>query len=101
LALADLISLFHDAAVYVSNDNGIMHLAAAVGVPTVGIFVVSDAGKYRPLGPLDRVFDEANRPVETAEIVEALNEILEETIADQTITEAPVLDRRAGKSRSE
>jgi len=87
LKFDDLISLFRSTAAYVSNDNGIMHLAAACGVPTIGIFVVSNVDKYRPLGPLDRVFDEAQRPAKLAEIVAALRGMLEETVVDKTATE--------------
>jgi heptosyltransferase-2 len=94
LRFEDLISLFHVAAAYVSNDNGIMHLAAACGVPTVGIFVVSNLAKYRPLGPLDRAFDEAAQPVELTEIVGTLRGMLEETAVDRTATEPAVADPR-------
>lgn len=99
LPFADLISLFRSAAAYVSNDNGIMHLAAACGVPTVGIFVVSNLEKYRTLGPLDRAFDEAEKPVGTADIIQALRGILEETVADRTVTQPVVFDRRVDKGR--
>ena len=100
LPFDDLISLFHSVAAYVSNDNGIMHLAAACGVPTIGIFVVSNIDKYRPLGPLDRAFDEASEPVETTGIIEALRGMLEETVADRTITLPVVIDRRRANKGS-
>ena len=37
--------------VFVSADAGPMHLAAAVGVPTLGLFRATDPAHYRPLGP--------------------------------------------------
>ena len=35
----------------VSNDTGVMHLGAAMGTPTVGIFGPDSPGRYAPVGP--------------------------------------------------
>jgi ADP-heptose:LPS heptosyltransferase len=40
-----------EAQVYVGNDSGITHLAAAVGTPVVAIFQASDAKVWAPRGP--------------------------------------------------
>jgi heptosyltransferase-2/heptosyltransferase-3 len=46
-------------AVFISGDTGPMHLAAAVGVPTVAIFSSARSRHYRPRGPRHRsLFDE-------------------------------------------
>lgn len=37
-------------AFYVGNDSGLMHCAAAVGVPTLGLFGPTSARQYRPWG---------------------------------------------------
>lgn len=42
LALADLA---------VCNDHALMHLSAALGVPTVGVFLASDPAEWFPYGP--------------------------------------------------
>lgn len=46
-----IAALLAHTAVFVGADSGIMHLASASGVPTIGLFAVSDMGKYQPFGP--------------------------------------------------
>jgi heptosyltransferase-3 len=43
------------ARLYIGNDSGITHLAAAVGAPVVAIFVASDPVVWAPRGKLVRV----------------------------------------------
>jgi len=43
------------AALYVGNDSGLMHIAAAAGVPTVGLFGPGYPAVYGPWGPRGRV----------------------------------------------
>jgi ADP-heptose:LPS heptosyltransferase len=40
---------------FVGNDSGLMHLAAAAGAPTLGLFGPSDDQLYAPWGPRTRV----------------------------------------------
>ncbi len=43
--------------IYLGNDTGTMHLAAAVGVPCVGIFAAIDfPGRWYPFGDENRIF---------------------------------------------
>ena len=58
-ALADAVrfdDLYHlacwlsTARVYIGNDSGISHLAAAVGTPVVAIFIASDPRVWAPRG---------------------------------------------------
>ncbi len=44
-------SLLAESDLLVSNDTGVMHLGAAMGVPTVGIFGPDSPGRYAPVGP--------------------------------------------------
>jgi ADP-heptose:LPS heptosyltransferase len=43
------------ARLFIGNDSGAMHLAAAAGVPTLGLFGPSDERQYAPFGELARV----------------------------------------------
>jgi ADP-heptose:LPS heptosyltransferase len=62
-------------AVFVSGDSGPMHLAAAVGVPTVAIFSTPQSRHYRPRGPRHlSLFDE--RGVEPGRVLAAVAEVL-------------------------
>lgn len=42
------------ARLFVGNDSGLMHLAAAAGAPTLGLFGPSDETLYAPWGPKSR-----------------------------------------------
>lgn len=53
--LPELAALLSRCDLVISNDSGPVHVAAAVGTPTVTIFGPSDDVKYRPLGEKHRV----------------------------------------------
>ena len=55
LSIGGLQALFQRAALVVSNDSGPMHLAAAHGAPTLGLFGPETPVMYAPLGKLTRV----------------------------------------------
>lgn len=50
-ALDQLAALIADADLFVAGDCGPLHLAAATGTPTVGLFRASSPALYAPLGP--------------------------------------------------
>ena len=47
-----LAVMFSRCTILVSNDTGPMHIGAAVGVPTLGLFSIARPEHYRPLGEL-------------------------------------------------
>jgi heptosyltransferase-3 len=53
--LFDLAKFLAGAALYIGNDSGITHLAAAVGTPTLAIFVATDPAVWAPRGDYVRV----------------------------------------------
>ena len=48
-------ALLKRARLFIGNDSGLMHLAAAAGAPTRGLFGPSDERLYAPGGPRARV----------------------------------------------
>jgi hypothetical protein len=50
--LEEVVHWLSEAAIYLGNDSGISHLAAACGVPSVVIFRASDAAIWAPRGPV-------------------------------------------------
>jgi heptosyltransferase-2 len=54
-SLAEFIDLAAACRVYLTNDSGAMHIASALGVPTVAIFGATDDEATGPTGPLAKV----------------------------------------------
>jgi ADP-heptose:LPS heptosyltransferase len=55
LSIPQLAELIRGAKLYVGNDSGPMHLAAAVGTPTIAVWGSSDSRRWRPWGGDHRV----------------------------------------------
>ena len=55
LTIPELAELIRAARLYIGNDSGPMHLAAAVGTPTVAIWGSSDSRRWRPWSTEHRV----------------------------------------------
>jgi heptosyltransferase-2 len=54
-SVGQLVALLRLADGFVGNDSGAMHVAAALGQPTVGIFGSTNPARTGPLGPRSRV----------------------------------------------
>jgi ADP-heptose:LPS heptosyltransferase len=88
LALPEVAACLARAALYIGNDSGLMHLAAAAGVPTLGLFGPTSAAEYAPAGPraaavLARGADMQNLSVEAA--LAAAIRLLDHTNASGTV----------------
>ncbi|GIW05578.1 MAG: ADP-heptose--LPS heptosyltransferase [Dehalococcoidia bacterium] len=57
LTLKETAALLERADLFVGNDSGPMHLAAAVGRPIVTFFGPSEPHKYRPYGVVQRLIE--------------------------------------------
>jgi heptosyltransferase III len=49
--LLTLAAVLRRAALFIGNDTGLMHLAAAAGAPTLGLFGPTQSAEYAPWGP--------------------------------------------------
>ncbi|AOX16467.1 glycosyltransferase family 9 protein [Kozakia baliensis] len=49
--IGEVAALLRRCALFVGNDSGLMHVSAAAGVPTLGLFGPSRASEYAPSGP--------------------------------------------------
>ena len=50
LSLPEVAACLQRVTLFVGNDSGLMHLAAASGAPTLGLFGRSRASEYAPAG---------------------------------------------------
>jgi ADP-heptose:LPS heptosyltransferase len=51
VGLLEIYACLERAALYVGNDSGLMHMAAAADIPTLGLFGPSREDLYAPWGP--------------------------------------------------
>jgi heptosyltransferase III len=51
VTLPEAAACLAQCALFVGNDSGLMHLAAAAGTPTLGLFGPTPAHEYSPTGP--------------------------------------------------
>jgi heptosyltransferase-2 len=49
--MRDLAALFSGCSVFIGNDSGAMHVAAAAGLPVIGIFGPTDPEGTAPVTP--------------------------------------------------
>ncbi len=64
LNLAEAAACLQRAVLFVGNDSGLMHLAAAAGAPTLGLFGPTPADQYAPAGRRTSVAQARGRRME-------------------------------------
>ena len=96
-SLTELAAVMERCAVYVGNDSGPMHIAAALGLPTVGIYGSSSPARTSPRSPKgaphsavsaqfecspcrERFFEECPSPPSADQRPPCLNAITEEMV---------------------
>lgn len=74
--IAMLAARFARAALYVGNDTGPLHLAGAVGCPTVGVYGWSDPAEWKPVGRCVRSVRAADHSLESVRVSDVLDAAL-------------------------
>ena len=64
MSLRRVAGVLHAADLLVCNDTGVLHLAAAVGTPTLSFHATSDPAWWKPPGERHRAFYAINRRIE-------------------------------------
>jgi ADP-heptose:LPS heptosyltransferase len=72
LTLPEIAAVLARVALFVGNDSGLMHLAAAAGAPTIGLFGPTNAAEYGPAGPKARAVIAASRRMEDITVQQIL-----------------------------
>jgi len=71
----EICGFFANCDVFIGADSGIMHLATASGVPTLGLFSVTNVETYQPYGPKNEGID--TNEISNTEIITKAKNILE------------------------
>lgn len=78
-SLPALAALLAGASLFIGNDSGVSHLAAAAGCPTVAIFWATNPALWAPRGPCVRVVDGHGSPPAIDTVVACARAVLETT----------------------
>ena len=72
LSLPEVAACFERCSFYIGNDSGLMHLAAATGIPTLGLFGPTSANEYAPAGRHAAAVRSADGTMDGLTVAEAL-----------------------------
>jgi ADP-heptose:LPS heptosyltransferase len=78
LPLPKLSALLQRCNLFISSDSGIMHLATAVGTPTLAIFISSDPVKFGPKGNENKIMGKIGGKIELKEVLEEARGMVKE-----------------------
>lgn len=73
-----LAGLLQRADLFIGNDSGPGHMAAAVGTPTISLFGPTDPVLWQPVGERCRVLRARNQSMDSLEVEEVLEAVLSE-----------------------
>jgi len=80
--LLDAAALLERMTLFIGNDSGLGHLAAAVGTPTLTLFGPGEPQRYRPWNPRGRWLQSPNRDIRAlpvGRVADELTALLRET----------------------
>ncbi len=82
LSLPEVAAVLERSALFIGNDSGLMHLAAAAGAPTIGLFGPTDAAIYAPAGRCaTAVVGPSMDAITVQQVVEAARSLLSSSAA--------------------
>lgn len=81
LPFSQTVGLLESCQAYIGNDSGLMHVSAALGIPTLGIFMTTNPVKNRPWCKRWEVLQAPSAP----EASDQLEEILREARPDDCL----------------
>jgi ADP-heptose:LPS heptosyltransferase len=85
MGLYELTERMGRARMYLGNDSGVTHLAAAVGIPVIALYGPSDDTQWRPLGPSVKLLrGKQPKVLESLPVDEVLAEMMAELRRDAT-----------------
>ncbi|HEX2942527.1 MAG TPA: glycosyltransferase family 9 protein, partial [Rhodopila sp.] len=77
LSLPEVTAVLERCALFIGNDSGLMHMAAAAGAPTLGLFGPTDATIYGPTGARARaVVGETMDAISVQAVIDAATALL-------------------------
>jgi ADP-heptose:LPS heptosyltransferase len=76
LEIRELAGHLQNCAVFISGDTGPMHLAQAVGTPTIAIFRVANLQRYGHRGPHHRIVFRPDGNVPVGDVLTAFRDLL-------------------------
>lgn len=79
--LLEAAALLSHVSLFIGNDSGLGHLAAAVGTPTLTLFGPGEPQRYRPWNPRGRWLQSPNRDIRTLS-VDAVNNALRQLLRE-------------------
>jgi len=98
LTLPEVAACLERSALFIGNDSGLMHLSAAAGAPTIGLFGPTSADVYAPAGPQAVAVEGVGGSMATI-TVEQVVAAAEALLRRSTVVpdSAPALSRRVGQ----
>ena len=76
LSLPEIAAVLSRAALFIGNDSGLMHVAAAAGAPTLGLFGPTNPTEYAPAGPRARAVIAAGGTMEDITVQQVVDAAL-------------------------
>jgi heptosyltransferase-3 len=76
IGLPEIAAVLSRASLFVGNDSGLMHLAAASGAPTLGSFGPTNAEEYAPSGPKAAALTSPDDSMENISVDAAVREAI-------------------------